>query len=183
MSMPAARYFTAEAVRALPEDGQRYETVHGELLVTPAPGGRHQPLLSDLHLVLGKYLEAHSVTGLLWSPADISFGDDTLVQPDLFVADIARFLRTREWADVTTLHLVIEVISPSSARVDRFAKRRLYQEQGIPEYWIIDIEQELVEVWTPGAHFPRIERERLNWRHPLLEESCTVDLRKLFGAG
>lgn len=183
MSMPLSSYFSATDVRALPDDGKRYETVHGELLVTPAPGGPHQVLLSDLHLVLGNYLAAHAIKGLLWSPADISFGDDTLVQPDLFVADIALFLRTRKWLDIRTLYLVIEVISPSSARADRFSKRRLYQEQGIPEYWVIDIDQRYVEVWTPDAHFPRIAREQLVWRHPSVEENCTVDLMKLFATG
>ena len=38
----ALTYYTADMVRALPDDGHRYETVHGELLVTPAPGLEHQ---------------------------------------------------------------------------------------------------------------------------------------------
>ena len=48
MAMPLATYFSADAVRALPDDGNRYETVHGELLVTPAPGGFHQLVLIRL---------------------------------------------------------------------------------------------------------------------------------------
>jgi Uma2 family endonuclease len=178
--MPLTSHFTADAVRALPDDGNRYETVRGELLVTPAPGGMHQPFLSDLHVILGSYLAAHGVRGLLWSPADISYGADTLVQPDLFVADIAAFLRSGEWADVRTLHLVVEVVSPSSARSDRVTKRRLYQEQRIPEYWVVDIDQRHVEVWTPDATFPMVEREQLTWRHPKLSEGCVLDLVKLF---
>lgn len=183
MSMPLARYFTADDVRALPDDGTRYETVHGELLVTPAPGGFHQRVVGRLHLLLGNYLAAHGSEDILASPADISFSDDTLVQPDLFVADCATFGRTWKWSDIRTFYLVVEVLSPSSVRADRFAKRRLYQEQGIAEYWVVDSEQRSVEVWTPDAHFPCIEREQLVWRHPLLEESCTVDLRKLFATG
>ncbi len=179
--MPLANYFTADDVRAMPDDGKRYETVHGELLVTPAPGGRHQPFLSDLHLVLGTYLAAHGIKGLLWSPADISFGDDTLVQPDLFVADIERFLESGRWSDVRTLYLAVEIVSPSSVGTDRFAKRRLYQEQGIPVYWVVDIDARQVEVWTPSAEFPMFERERLVWRHPAVHDDCVVELAKLFG--
>jgi Uma2 family endonuclease len=180
MSMPLARYFTAEDVRAFPEDGNRYETVHGELLVTPAPGGKHQFVLARLHFALSTYLHSHGIEALLTSPADISFGDDTLVQPDLFVADLAGFQETWRWGDIRTLYLAIEVVSPSTARADRFAKRRLYQEHGIPEYWIVDVEQRIVEVWNPTAHFPRVERERLGWRHPELTSTCEIPLNTLF---
>ena len=47
MSMPLAKYYTADDVRALPDDGVRYETVYGELLMTPAPGGRQLKLSAD----------------------------------------------------------------------------------------------------------------------------------------
>ena len=57
--------------------------------------------------------------------------------------------------------LAVEILSPSSLRADRFTKRHLYQEQRIPAYWVIDIDNRLVEVWTPEAHAPVIERERL----------------------
>jgi Uma2 family endonuclease len=80
-----------------------------------------------------------------------------------------------------TLHLVIEALSPSTARADRFTKRRLFQEQRIPEYWIIDIEQQQVEIWTPDAMLPTVERERLAWQHPELDATCVIELEKIFG--
>ena len=180
MPMASPAFFTAEAVRALPDDGNRYETVHGELLVTPAPRGFHQRALGRLHLVLGNYLTSHGVEELLLSPADISFDDDTLVQPDLFVADCRAYDRSLAWEDIRTLYLVIEILSPSTARADRVTKRRLYQEQRIDEYWIVDTEQRHVEVWTPDAAAPVIERERLVWRHPRIAEACMVDLGRVF---
>ncbi len=182
MVMPAITHYTAEMVRALPDDGNRYETVHGELLVSPAPGGRHQYVLMQLIDVLLGYLRRHRLQKqLLAAPADISFDADTLVQPDLFVADTTTFLRTFDWKDITALHLVIEILSPSSHRADRITKRRLYQEQQIPYYWIVDLEQRQVEVWTPDATAPIIERERLVWRHPAATSECVVDLAELFG--
>ena len=180
MSMPLATYFTADDVRALPDDGKRYETVHGELLVTPAPGGLHQLVVSRLMYALAHYLKANGVEALLTSPADISWGADTLVQPDLFVADLATWIRTGRWKDITTLHLVIEILSPSSLRADRFTKRRLYQERMIPAYWIVDIDNAQVEVWTPEALFPVIEQAELRWRHPAVAGECTIDLREIF---
>src|SRR5207245_7688074 len=83
MGMAAPTYWSADMVRQLPDDGNRYEVVYGELLVTPVPRLGHQLLVSRLFLPLGNYL-AHEPVGLvLTSLADISWGRDVLVQPDL----------------------------------------------------------------------------------------------------
>jgi Uma2 family endonuclease len=179
MSMPLAHRVTADEVRAMPVDGNRYETIHGELLVTPAPGGRHQHVVMRLIRALDPYLMAHGLEAVLTAPADISFDGETLVQPDLFVGEFAAFLSSGEWADVRRLYLVIEVLSPATARADRTVKRRLYQEQRIEEYWIVDPAQHQVEVWTPEATFPRIEREEFTWRHPLLNDACRIDVGRV----
>src|SRR2546425_8497535 len=82
MGMAAPIYWTAEMFRQLPDDGNRYEVVYGELLVTPAPRLNHQLLVSRLAVAIAKYLEHESVGVMLTSPADISWGQDVLVQPD-----------------------------------------------------------------------------------------------------
>lgn len=184
MAMPFPRHFTAADLATMPDDGQRYEVVRGELLVTPCPGGRHQPIVVRLFGTLWDYLKPHGLANqLLVAPADITFSRDTVLEPDLFVADTAAYLRSGEWTDVTTLFLVVEVISPSTARADRMLKRQAYQQHGIPQYWIVDGDQRHVEVWTPEAHTPVIERERLVWRHPAIEAECLIDLVKLFDFG
>jgi Uma2 family endonuclease len=176
--MAAPTYWTAQMVRALPDDGSRYETVHGELLVTPAPRAWHQVVLGRIHLKLGNFLDAHPVGHLFASPADISWSDVTLVQPDLFVVPLAE-ARTLDWAQIKDLRLAIEVLSPSTARHDRFTKRRLYQEVGIPLYWIVDPDARTVEVWTPAARFPTVERERVTWE-PAGGPAFTLELGEVF---
>src|SRR5207249_541449 len=135
----ALTYYTADMVRALPDDGHRYETVHGELLVTPAPGLEHQYVVLELAARLRDYLRIRPVGHVLISPADISWAPDVLVQPDVFVTAVAE-ARTFDWQQIKTLLLAIEVLSPSTSRYDRFTKRRLYQEYGVPWYWIVDID-------------------------------------------
>ena len=179
MGMAAPLYYTADMVRALPDDGNRYETVHGELLVTPAPRWWHQEVLARIMVSLRAYLQAHPNGHAVISPADISWGPDTLVQPDLFVVPIAD-ARTGDWTRMQRLLLVIEVLSPSTTRADRFAKRRLYQERRVPQYWIIDGDARTAEVWTPEADFPTLERERLVWRAEEGAEPFTVELAELF---
>lgn len=182
MAMPAVPYFSAAMVRALPDDGSRYETVYGELLVTPAPRMSHQRVVQDLFLLLADYLRPSGLRGgLFLSPADISWSDDTLVQPDLFVA--ASDQVRGEWAGIRTLHLAVEVLSPSSVRADRFTKRVLYQQQGVAACWVVDIEQALIEVWTPGALFPVTERERVRWRHPEADTECVIEIAALLRGG
>lgn len=179
MGMAAPWYYTAEMVRALPDDGNRYETVHGELLVTPAPRAWHQEVLVRLLWWLRGYLQAHQVGHLFTSPADISWSDDTLVQPDLFVVDLEE-ARTMDWTRMQNLRLVIEVLSPTTARYDRFTKRRLYQEVAIPAYWVVDPDHRQVEVWTPDATTPTPERDTVRWYPDPSVPPLDIDLRLLF---
>jgi Uma2 family endonuclease len=179
MGMAVPAYYTAEMVRALPDDGNRYEVVYGELLVTPAPRPWHQVVVQRLSLALGLYLRSHPAGVLLNSPADISWGPDVLVQPDVFVVapDEAR---TLTWSRMTTLLLVAEVLSPSSARGDRFLKRLRYREAGVPLYWLVDGDERLVEIWTPRDDFPTVARDRLVWHPAGAGERFDLSLEELF---
>ncbi len=179
MGMVAPVYYSADMVRALPDDGNRYETVHGELLVTPVPRAWHQEIVGRLFEKLRPYIRHQGVGHVLASPADISWTDDTLVQPDLFVVDLEE-ARTMVWAHMQTLFLVVEVLSPSTARYDRFTKRRLYQEVRIPAYWIVDPNTCAVEIWTPEDELPRVERERVTWQPTGAAEPCEIVLEELF---
>ena len=178
--MPLApQYFTADMVRALPEDGQRYEVVHGELLVTPAPTMPHQRVVTRLVVALAPYCERLSLGEVLTSPADVSWGEDVLVQPDVFVTarDEAGL---SEWSSLRTLDLVVEVLSPSTAKQDRFQKRRLYQRQRVETLWIVDIDRALVEVWTPDAILPLARTEELVWHPPGAAEPLVIPVAGLF---
>jgi len=179
MGMAAPLYYSAEMVRALPDDGKRYETVHGELLVTPAPRAWHQEILARIMVRLRVYVDVHRCGFVFQSPADISWEPDILVQPDLFVVNLAE-ARSMDWSQMKDLLLTIEVLSPTTARYDRHTKRRLYQEVGIPFYWIVDPDECLVEVWTPGDLFPKVERRRVTWRPVGVEEEFVLDLEELF---
>lgn len=115
---------------------------------------------------------------VLLAPADISWGPDILVQPDLFVIAKAQ-AGARDWSEVTKLELVVEVLSPSSARADRFTKRRLYQVEGVATCWMVDADAGRVEVWTPDAAFPRVETERVAWRPAGADAELVIGLAEL----
>jgi Uma2 family endonuclease len=180
--MAAPIYYTADMVRALPDDGNRFETVHGELLVTPAPRMWHQIVVDRLRDALKACLLHHPEWHVFATASDVSWGlPDVLVQPDLFVVPVAE-VRMLEWAHLRRLELVIEVLSPTTARTDRFTKRRLYQEMRVPSYWVVDADDHFVEVWTPEVALPRVEREQIEWLPVGAVEPCSVSVRELFRA-
>ncbi len=179
MGMPAPLYYTADMVRELPDDGNRYEVVYGELLVTPSPRWWHQRLVGRLYFALESYVRRWPVGVVVTSPADISWGRDVLVQPDVFVTTPGQ-TRSSEWDSVRDLLLVAEIVSPSTAKADRFLKRRRYQEAGVQLYWIIDGDAQQVEVWTPTDTFPAFERHRLTWWPDGAAEPLTLALEELF---
>jgi Uma2 family endonuclease len=177
--MAAPIYYTADMVRALPDDGNRYEVVYGELLVTPSPRPWHQVVVQRLSVALAQYLDREHVGVVFASPADISWGPDVLVQPDVFVVPREE-ARALTWSRMQTLLLVAEVLSPSSTRADRFVKRLRYRQAGVPLYWVVDADDHSVEVWTPADDFPVVERDRLEW-HPVgASQAFVLGLTDLF---
>jgi Uma2 family endonuclease len=178
MGMPAWRYFTAADLQEMPEDGNKYEVVHGELLVSPSPRMVHQRMVGRLNRLLGGYLDRFPV-GEAYPGGDVQSGDDSLVIPDLLVLDL-QSSRTGSWAEANRPILAIEVLSPSSTRADRFTKRRLYQELGVPGYWLVDADARVIEVWTPESQFPVTEHEEIRWQPEGAEEPLVIWLGELF---
>lgn len=103
-----------------------------------------------------------------------------MVEPDLFVVPLVGGRAPREWVEVGRLLLTVEVLSPRTARADRQVKRRLYQRQGVPEYWIVDVSARLVERWRPDDERPEILTERVVWQPEPGVEPLEIDLSAYF---
>ena len=182
MGMPqTAERWTAEMVRALPDDRNRYEVIDGELLVTPAPSWTHQRAVGGLLVRLATYLHGQTWAEVVTSPADISFHEDMLVQPDVFVVPLGLDARRgRHWTDIRALLLAVEVLSPSTARADRQVKRRLYQRESVGEYWIVDVDARVVERWRPADERPEIVSTILTWQPQRAAAPFELDLVEFF---
>ncbi len=178
--MRDAKHWTRKAVLALPDDGNRHELIGGELVVTPSPSGRHQVALMALYDWLRPLVGAAKPGGVLVSPADITLGEDEILQPDLFVYRTATGRPLGKWSDISELLLVAEILSPSSARYDRDIERRRYQRARVPEYWIVDLDGRVVERWRPEDSRPEILSERLRWS-PAAGVELDLELAAFFG--
>ena len=181
---PADGYFTVEMVDALNEltpKGEWYECVYGELFHVTPPRLWHAVVVDRLCSALRAYAEHEPAAGWVsGQQAKITFQRrDTNVSPDVWAVRREE-MRALDWNGLTGLLLAAEVLSPSTKRRDRFTKRRLYQNQGVPLVWIVDADAHLVEVWTPDADLPHVERERLVWAPEGAREPFAMALAELF---
>ncbi len=181
MGMPhTAERWTADRVRALPDDGHRYELVSGELVVTPAPTYIHQAAVMALNDRIRPWLRETDTGETMAAPADLSLGESEILQPDLFAFRSSKASRPRAWADITALLLAVEVLSPATARYDRTLKRLRYQRARVPEYWIVDLDARLIERWRPDDTRPEILVERLGWRPDGSAVELELDVAEFF---
>ena len=181
MHMPQlARQWTVDDVHALPDDGNRYEVIDGELFVTPAPRLRHQEAVAELLVLIRAYLQRERVGHAFVSPADVIFSSRRLVQPDVFVTRLVNGRRPEEFVASSGLLLAVEVLSPSTARADRVAKRTLYRDERVPEYWIVDLDARTFERTTPGDARPEILADALAWQPVGASTPLIIDLSAYF---
>lgn len=176
----AARQWTVEEVQAFPDDGNRYELIDGELLVSPSPSWTHQKGVLELAVRLRDYVKAYPVADIVIAPADVVYDSRTVVEPDVFAVPLVGGRRPRTWAEAGRLLLAVEVLSPGTARADRTLKRRLYQRHDVPEYWIVDIDGRLVERWRPDDDRPELLTEQLEWRPVAGQPSLVIALDEYF---
>jgi len=175
---PQRRRWTLEEVHALPEDGNKYELVHGELWVTPAPTNRHETILARLTRILDPYVEAQAL-GFVYRPrAVFRVGRDMEVEPDLMVRQ-PHPDPDGSWETAPLPILVVEVVSRSTRRRDFGAKRELYMEKGIPEYWIVDHGPCTITVVKPGRD-AEVVTDRLTWAPSGASEPLVFELARVF---
>lgn len=181
MAMPIpARVWTRDDVLALPDDGNRYELVDGELLVSPAPRGRHQRGVWQLHLIVAPFVEKHRLGTTGMAPADLDLKTGQLLQPDLFVAGMVAGKEPVDWPDYPVPLLVVEVLSPSTARYDRVTKRRRYQRSQVHQYWIVDLDARVIERWGPTDARPELITGSITWEPAPGGPALTIDLDAYF---
>lgn len=151
MAPAAATKLTYQDYLELPDDGNRYEIIDGELFVNPAPVPQHQRIVANLMFAFLLHFRANRNGEVLTSPLDIVLGSDTVVQPDLnvFIGDRRQIIGKKNVQGAPDL--VVEILSPSTRRLDEVKKRRAYETSGVTEYWIVDPEAESVRIYRRTA--------------------------------
>jgi Uma2 family endonuclease len=183
MSQPAKTAtgeWTYSEYARLPDDGNRYEVLDGEVLVTPAPTMHHQMVVQRLLVTLREYVH-DSGHGWVFQDVDLLFATGHFLRPDLLVVPAdAREGMTDRGMELPPA-LVVEVLSPSTRAVDMKKKPRRYLDFGVPGYWVVDPGEGVVRIWDrdTGPDAPREVRDTLPWSFPEGAEPLEVAVSDL----
>ena len=128
-------------------DDERYELLHGELVMAPAPREIHQYFLIKLAAKVETFVDERNLGTVYCAPFDVVLSDTNVVQPDLlFVSNERAHIITPDNIQGAP-DLVVEILSPATAERDRSVKFELYAEHGVHEYWIVDPDARSITVF------------------------------------
>ncbi|HWF44280.1 MAG TPA: Uma2 family endonuclease [Candidatus Kapabacteria bacterium] len=157
MLLTKLKQATVEDYERLPE-GAPYQLIGGELIMSPSPNFLHQRIVTRLVELLSSFARSHKLGEIIAAPMDVYLTNEDVYQPDILfirqdrVTSIDPNDRIRIAPD-----LVIEVLSPSTAYYDFTRKKEIYCQQGVEEYWIVDPEDETIEIMVKDGTYYRTE--------------------------
>lgn len=157
MALETTTRLTYEDFLKLPDDGNRYEIIDGELFVNPSPVPQHQRIVLRILFEFELYFRRHGGGEVFPAPLDVLFDDSNIVEPDILVIKTDRASIVGPKNVQGAPNLVVEVLSDGTRRHDEIRKRKLYDQGGVDEYWIVDGELELVKIYRrTAAAFERV---------------------------
>ena len=187
MKTAKIKEWTYEEFMTFPEGGPyRFEIIDGELFMTPSPTPRHQKISGNLFLSIGTFLRSNPLGEVFAAPCDVVFSRTPLqvAEPDLvFVSKAHAFIVTEKNIQGVP-DLLVEVLSPSTAANDRRVKLSLYERSGVPEYWIVDPQTEIVQVFrlSDGRYADGMEFRKEDTLDSPLLPGLTIPLSEVFSA-
>ncbi len=179
------KIYTYRHYLRLPDDGNRYEILGGELIMTPAPTVIHQRVTRRLTLSLTEFVEKEEMGEVFFSPIDVVLTDTDVIQPDLlFVArENSKIIKRKKINGAPDL--IIEVTSPSTGYYDLVVKKRIYEKHGVKEYRVVDPHLKWIEIyhWEEGKYQMLARAEKSGTVESALLPGWSVDLKHLFKPG
>jgi len=173
------KQWTLAELHRLPDDGNRYELVRGELFVTPAPSDPHEEIAARLARIIDPYAAKHGL-GYVYRPRAVIMFDGSQVEPDLMVRQPHPDEDNPKWETAPIPWLVVEIASRTTRRRDRNDKRALYMDAGVPEYWIVDGADRTITIVKPASD-DEIVRDRMCWHPNGASEALCFDVSDVFG--
>jgi Uma2 family endonuclease len=166
----------------LPDDGNRYEVIAGELHVTPAPRPRHELASQRLNKLLLNFVDDHDLGWVLTAPVDVLFAEGDYMEPDIVVVLRGGEKIITDRGIEGPPDLIVEVVSGATAARDRGIKRERYAHFGVPLYWIMDGERRQMEVYPlqEDPQNPIIVRDTFTWTPVPDGLTLTISVPELF---
>ena len=141
------RPLTVYDYRELPEGPPHYQLIEGDLFMSPAPGRYHQDILRNITFIFFEYLQKKRVGEIYFAPFDVFLTDLNVYQPDMvFVSNTRKAILSDRGAEGAP-DLVVEILSPKTAKLDKGVKKEIYSRTGVQELWIVDPDLENIQVY------------------------------------
>ncbi len=183
MAETIAKLVTYDDYLELPDDGNRYQIIGGELFMTPAPLSRHQKAARNIFRLLDNFALENDLGEVFFAPFDVVLSMTDVVEPDILFIAKERLEIIAEKNIVAAPDLIVEVLSDSTEQIDRNQKKNLYANHGVKEYWIADPEKETIEQFIlKNDHFKlnaKADRKSTQFKSRLLKE-LTIDMNDVF---
>lgn len=147
MALPKGNKYTVDDIYSLP-DGERAELIDGDIYMMATPGRVHQFISSELHFAIMSYIKGKGGACEVYAaPFSVFINEDDInyVEPDMSV--ICDKNKLTDKGCVGAPDWVIEIVSPSSLKMDYMIKLFKYREAGVKEYWIVDPKDKIVYVY------------------------------------
>lgn len=174
------RVSAAEFEELTADDERRFELIQGEVIEMPPPVVPHQNVVLNTAFVLKPIIPNGRI---FISPIEVYLDEHNISQPDLVWVAENSICKIEHKRLVGAPDLVVEVLSPGTAKRDKTTKFSLYEKHGTREYWMIDPETSLIEVWKRGAN--GFERQGVYGVGDTFESAAlggkVVDVTPIFG--
>ncbi len=144
--VPSAYLLSYDDWLAVADDSSLCELIDGELFLSPTPSISHQRISRDLGFLLIEHLRRTGKGELLMAPTGVRLDERSVLEPDLLIVLRENAAQVGEQVIDGPPDLVVEVLSPGTARRDMGIKREKYRSRGVPEYWIVDPINARIEV-------------------------------------
>ncbi|BBB91713.1 MAG TPA: Uma2 family endonuclease [Methylomusa anaerophila] len=173
--------YTYEDYARLPA-GAPYQLIGGELVMAPSPGKRHQKILLKLAIAFERFIENNNSGELFIAPRDVYLAAKETYQPDILFIAGERVEISAEDKVNGAPDLVVEILSPSTAYYDLRKKYKVYEKYGVKEYWIVDPEENSVEVYqlSDGKFVPAARAEGTGVVDSVLLPGFRVKIEDIF---
>lgn len=169
----------------LPEGGPRYQLIEGDFVMAPSPRKSHQEISGGIYVLLLEHIKRDRKGAVMIAPFDVYLDDHNVYQPDVLFISSAREKKILLDDGVHGApDLVVEVLSPSTARLDKDSKRRVYARHGVSEMWLIDPELRTVQIYRfkENAERPVAYLEMGDTLTTPLLPGLTVNLNSVFAS-
>jgi len=173
---------TADEFRHLPEGPPYFQPIKGELFMSPAPRWQHQQIALNIASAIREHLRSHPVGKVTIAPSDVELGSTEVYEPDVYFVSNKRAGIFTEQGATGAPDLAIEVLSPSTARLDRVPKREGYAAAGVKELWFVEPRQQKIEIYNLQGNeltLVRLAGTGDTIGTPLIPE-LTLDVREIF---